>query len=442
MPDKDSRRTQKIVASSGVRKRTVIRGSTPRKSTGAHSSVEKKSRSDEISGQKDHVKKSSISIENVAKWQNRFNLEFLRKATIVIITSALVFGFGVQIGSKTGSSSVDEAISTILDSSAKDINRDLLERAAIEGALKASGDEWANYFPTSALDVLEDQNSNMFTGIGIWLNRTRGGQVKISSIQEDSPASKTGLNVGDQLLEINGTDVRGASLTSVIALIRGDIGKKIELLVSRDEKMILASLSTEKVALSTVQANQVSSSIALIEIASFSRGTAQEVEDSLKQLNYESGIILDLRNNPGGLIDEAVRTVQLFIGNGVIVSYQVNGAEKLYKASNPNPISVPIVLLINRNTASSAEIVASAFQDRNRGVVLGERSYGKGSVQEIVTLDDGSKLELTVALFVTPSGRIIDEVGVIPDLEVSTREINIKALQVLGGLASLSTKKS
>ncbi|MFM8192478.1 MAG: S41 family peptidase, partial [Actinomycetota bacterium] len=145
-------------------------------------------------------------------------MEFLRKATIATISSGLIFGFGVQVGSETGSSSVDEAISTILDSSAKEINREVLERAAIEGALKASGDEWANYFPTSALDVLEEQNSNMFTGIGIWLNRARGGQIKIASIQEDSPASKSGLSVGDQLLEINGTDVRGASLTSVVAL--------------------------------------------------------------------------------------------------------------------------------------------------------------------------------------------------------------------------------
>ena len=383
----------------------------------------------------------SIGGAEVTLWKSRINTDFLRKATIAVVTSALIFGFGVQWGSKTGSSSVDEAITTILESSAKEIDRDVLERAAIEGALKASGDEWANYFPTSALDVLEEQNSNMFTGIGIWLNRTRGGQIKIASIQEGSPASRSGLNIGDQLLEVNGTDVRGASLTSVVALIRGDIGKRIELLVSRDEKMILASLSTQRVALSTVEANQVSSSVALIEIASFSRGTTQEVQDSLQQLNYKSGIILDLRNNPGGLIEEAVKTAQLFIGNGVIVSYQVNGAERLYKASNPNPISVPLVVLINRNTASSAEIVASAFQDRNRGVILGERSYGKGSVQEFVTLDDGSKLELTVALYVTPSGRIIDEVGVIPDLAVSSRELNVKALQVLGGLASLNTKK-
>ena len=141
----------------------------------------------------------SIASAEVASWKSRINAEFLRKVTIAAVTSALIFGFGVQVGSKTGSSSVDEAISTILDSSAKEIDRDVLERAAIEGALKASGDEWANYFPTSALDVLEEQNSNMFTGIGIWLNRTRGGQLKIASIQEGSPASKSGLNIGDQL---------------------------------------------------------------------------------------------------------------------------------------------------------------------------------------------------------------------------------------------------
>ena len=368
--------------------------------------------------------------------------ESLRRMTIAIISASLLFGVGVQVGGNRGSSNVDQAITTILDSSAKEIDRAILERAAIEGALKASGDEWANYFPKSALDILEEQNSNMFTGIGVWLNRTRGGQVSIASLQEDSPASSAGLAVGDQLLEVNGTDVRGASLTSVVALIRGNVGKKVELLVNRDGKQILAAMSNKKVALSTVEAIQVSSSVALVEIASFSRGTGAAVKESLSKLNYKSGIILDLRNNPGGLLEEAVEVSQLFIGNGVIVSYQVNGAEKIYRASNSKPISVPVVVLINRNTASSAEIVASAFQDRNRGVVLGERSYGKGSVQDFLTLEDGSKLELTVALYVTPSGKIIDEVGVIPDLQVSPREISIKALQVLGGLAAFNSKKA
>ena len=367
--------------------------------------------------------------------------DLLRRIVIVASSGTLLFGAGVQIGSQNGTSTVNQAIDSIIDSGAKDLDRKILERAAIEGALKASGDLWANYFPKSALEVLDEQSSNVFTGVGVWLNKTRGGRIQIASIQENSPAATSGLSVGDQLLEVNGTDIRGASLTSVTALIRGDIGRRIELLVSREEKQILVSLSSEKVTLSTVKASQVGTNVALVQINSFSRGTSDELQKSLSKLKYSSGVILDLRNNPGGLLEEALRVSQLFISNGIIVSYQVNGEEKLFKAENTKPISAPVVVMINRNTASSAEIVASAFQDRNRGVIIGERSYGKGSVQEFVTLEDGSKLELTVARFVTPSGKIIDEVGVSPDLEVSSREINMKALQILGGLASLSTKK-
>ena len=367
--------------------------------------------------------------------------ERFRLITIALIVASLIFGIGFKLGDSSNVNTVDQAIETIVESGAKQFDRETLERAAIEGALKATGDEWANYFPKSALEILENESSNSFTGIGVWLAKSRGGAVQITSIQEDSPAALSGLLVGDQVLEVNGTDVRGASLTSVIGLIRGSIGKKIELLVSRDGKKILASLSAERVSIRTVEASQISSQVAYLEIASFATGTAQDVKNSLAKLKFDDGVIIDLRNNPGGVIEEAVNVAELFIGSGVIVSYQVNGFERLFKANNPSPIKVPVILMINRNTASSAEILAGAFQDRNRGVVVGERSYGKGSVQELVTLEDGSRIELTVALFVTPSGRVVEEVGITPDLSVSPNEISIKALQVLGGLASLSTTK-
>ena len=367
--------------------------------------------------------------------------ERFRLITIALIVASLIFGIGFKLGDSSNVNTVDQAIETIVESGAKQFDRETLERAAIEGALKATGDEWANYFPKSALEILEIESSNSFTGIGVWLAKSRGGAVQITSIQEDSPAALSGLLVGDQVLEVNGTDVRGASLTSVIGLIRGSIGKKIELLVSRDGKKILASLSAERVSIRTVEASQISSQVAYLEIASFATGTAQDVKNSLAKLKYDDGVIIDLRNNPGGVIEEAVGVAELFIGSGVIVSYQVNGFERLFKANNPSPIKVPVILMINRNTASSAEILAGAFQDRNRGVVVGERSYGKGSVQEFVTLEDGSRIELTVALYVTPSGRVVEEVGITPDLSVSPNEISNKALQVLGGLASLSTTK-
>lgn len=373
--------------------------------------------------------------------QKATNPDLLRKTLIAILITSLVFAIGIQVGESRNSSSVDEAIRSVIESSAKEIDRDVLERAAIEGVLKASGDEWANYFPREALEIFEAQSSNSFTGIGIYLSKSRGGVIRISSIQEGSPAAKSDLAIGDELLEVNGTQVTGASLASTVALIRADIGDRVDLLVARAEKKILATIKAGKVQAKSVELTQVTSSVALLEIASFISGTAIEVSRVLQSANYASGVIIDLRNNSGGLLQEAVDVAELFIGNGIIVSYKVNESEKVFRAINSNPIKVPVVVIINRNTASSAEILAGAFQDRNRGVVIGERSYGKGSVQELISLDDGSKLELTVALFLTPSGRIIEEVGITPDLAVTPGEIGLKSLQVLGGLASFISKE-
>jgi carboxyl-terminal processing protease len=380
------------------------------------------------------------SPEAINSRQRITNPDQLRKAVLAILITSLVFAIGIQVGESRNSSSVDEAIKSVVESSAKDIDRDVLERAAIEGVLKASGDEWANYFPREALETFEAQSSNSFTGIGIYLSKSRGGVIKITSIQEGSPAANSDLAIGDELIEVNGTQVTGASLASTIALIRADIGKRVDLLVVRNEQRILASIKTGKVQAKSVELTQVSSSVALVEIASFISGTASELSEALKSANYKSGVIIDLRNNSGGLVEEAVAVAEQFIGSGIIVSYKVNESEKVFRAVNSNPIKVPVVVIINRNTASSAEILAGAFQDRNRGVVIGERSYGKGSVQELISLDDGSKLELTVALFLTPSGRIIEEVGITPDLAVAPAEIGLKSLQVLGGLASFISR--
>jgi len=353
-------------------------------------------------------------------------------------------GIGSGLGEQKSTSIVESAIDELVKSAPNEVNRGVLERAAIEGALKATGDQWANYFPASTIAKLEDRNANVLTGIGVTLRKTKSGAIEIAQVINGTTAESAGLKNADQIVEVSGTDVQGASLTTVAALIRGEIGQNLKLRVIRGAEKLDFIVTTEKVNLKTVEGSQLDKSVAYIAISNFAIGTSIEVREAIGKLDLSGGVILDLRDNPGGLVEEAVRVAELFIGNGAIVSYKVAGEEKVFIANNSSPVPSPLVVMTNRGTSSSAELLAAAIQDRNRGVVIGERTYGKGSVQDFITLEDGSKLELTIALYLTPSGRTIEGVGVTPDLVVKKSELNVKALQILGGLSQLNnpTKKS
>ena len=370
--------------------------------------------------------------------KNQERSEQIRNSILIVFSLALSLVIGIGIGSRDRDSVVDSAINLLTENAPSEISRQALERAAIEGALKASGDQWANYFPSSAIDKLEERNSNILTGIGVTLKKARSGAIEIVKVISGTTAEKAGLLAGDQILEVNETDVQGASLATVGALIRGEIGRELQLRVLRNSEKIEFSVATERVNLNTVEGSQIDNGVAYLAITNFASGTADEAKSAISSLDSRNGVILDLRNNPGGQIQEAVNVAEIFIGNGLITSYKVSGEERVFNARNRNPILSPIVVMINRGTSSAAELLAAAIQDRNRGVVIGERSYGKGSVQDFVTLQDGSKIELTVALYLTPSGRTIEGVGVTPDLVVKAEDLNLKALQILGGLSELN----
>ena len=370
--------------------------------------------------------------------KNQERSEQIRNSILIVFSLVLSLVIGIGIGSRDRDSVVDSAINLLTENAPSEISRQALERAAIEGALKASGDQWANYFPSSAIDKLEERNSNILTGIGVTLKKARSGAIEIVKVISGTTAEKAGLLAGDQILEVNQTDVQGASLTTVGALIRGEIGRELQLRVLRNSEKIEFSVATERVNLNTVEGSQIDNGVAYLAITNFASGTADEAKSAISSLDSRNGVILDLRNNPGGQIQEAVNVAEIFIGNGLITSYKVSGEERVFNARNRNPILSPIVVMINRGTSSAAELLAAAIQDRNRGVVIGERSYGKGSVQDFVTLQDGSKIELTVALYLTPSGRTIEGVGVTPDLVVKAEDLNLKALQILGGLSELN----
>ena len=370
--------------------------------------------------------------------KNQDRSEQIRNSILIVFSLVLSLVIGIGIGSRDRDSVVDSAINLLTENAPSEISRQALERAAIEGALKASGDQWANYFPSSAIDKLEERNSNILTGIGVTLKKARSGAIEIVKVISGTTAEKAGLLAGDQILEVNETDVQGASLATVGALIRGEIGRELQLRVLRNSEKIEFSVATERVNLNTVEGSQIDNGVAYLAITNFASGTADEAKSAISSLDSRNGVILDLRNNPGGQIQEAVNVAEIFIGNGLITSYKVSGEERVFNARNRNPILSPIVVMINRGTSSAAELLAAAIQDRNRGVVIGERSYGKGSVQDFVTLQDGSKIELTVALYLTPSGRTIEGVGVTPDLVVKAEDLNLKALQILGGLSELN----
>jgi carboxyl-terminal processing protease len=367
----------------------------------------------------------------------------IRQFIAGLLALSLVFGLGYALGLNEGTGPVDQALEEIVSIDPEGASLESLRQAAIEGALKASGDEWSNYFPESTMDVFNERLFNEYTGLGLWLRKAVTGGIEIASVQPNSPAEAEGVKAGDRLLAINENSVDGVTLPAVLAIVRGAEGKTVDLLIDRNGRESLVSVEKVTMGRETVSADQIADDVVLAKITNFNLGTARQLSKVLSELSHKSGLVIDLRGNPGGQLSEAVAVVELFVADGVIVSYQkVNADAVIFRAGTGKTIQSPLVVLIDRDSASAAEIVAGALQDRNRAVVIGERSMGKGTVQEFITLNDGSKLELTVAKYRTPSGQVIDGVGIEPDLAATDEEIAKRALQVLGGLATLKSKSS
>jgi len=359
-------------------------------------------------------------------------------AVIILLSLLIAFTAGEITGHSRDKSSVDESITQVLKKDPNSPARKVLERAAIEAVLKATGDQWANYFPKETTKLFSESLSGRYSGIGIWVRTNAAGVLEVSSVQSKSPAALAGIKVLDAISDINGTSMNGASVATAVAALRGQSSTKVQLGLVRDQKAFRVSVQRAPVLNGDVTANQIAPNIVYIQISAISSHVTSDVEVALAKYPHNKGIILDLRDNPGGMIDQAVALASLFVPEGTIVSYTRKGeSDRVLASSNAAPDMSPMTVLVNRATASSAEVIAGAMQDRNRAVLLGERTYGKGTVQEVIDLSDGSQLEVTVGKYRTPSGRIIDGVGISPDLLVPESTELVKAVLVLSGLASL-----
>ena len=367
---------------------------------------------------------------------------FSATAAIASFAIILAFALGDYVGQSRNKSPVEQSISKILAKSPTPLKRNTLERAAIEAVLKASGDQWANYFPQESVEELTQTLEGRYSGIGIWLRKNKSGVLEVSSVQANSPAATAGVKVLDSLIDVNGVGLEGASVATAIAALRGAPNTKVSIGLERNQDSIRLELTRQSILNGDVVAYQLAKKVIYIQISSITSQVSNDVAIALAKYPHTRGIVLDLRDNPGGLLNVAVDVASQFLSEGTIVSYsRKNDSEIVLESKNKNPDSAPMTVLISRATASAAEVIAGALQDRNRAVIIGEKSYGKGTVQEIIDLVDGSKLEITIGKYRTPNGRVIEQVGIAPDLLIPDEEEISKALLVLSGLSAISSDK-
>ncbi|MBM1196229.1 S41 family peptidase [Pseudomonas weihenstephanensis] len=309
-------------------------------------------------------------------------------------------------------------------------DKTLLENA-IKGML-SNLDPHSAYLGPEDFAELQESTSGEFGGLGIEVG-TEDGNIKIVSPIDDTPASKAGIQAGDFIVKINGQPTRGLTMTEAVDKMRGKIGQKITLtLVRNGGTPFDVTLTRANIQVKSVKSQLLEDGYGYIRITQFQVKTGEEVASALSKLRRENGnkklkgIILDLRNNPGGVLQSAVEVVDHFITKGLIVytKGRIANSELRFSATGKDlSENVPLVVLINGGSASASEIVAGALQDQKRGVVMGTTSFGKGSVQTVLPLNNDRALKITTALYFTPNGRSIQAQGIVPDIEVSRAKI-------------------
>ena len=296
--------------------------------------------------------------------------------------------------------------------------------AAINGLLQ-SLDPYSAYMSPESFKSMTTETSGKFGGLGIEVGM-ESGVVKVISPIDNTPASRAGLKAGDYIVKIEGVQVQGKSLTEAVDLMRGLVGSSIEITVRRRgvKKALIFNIVREVIQIQSVKSELMENNIGYIRLTSFNENSSKQIKEKVNKLKKNKelkGYILDLRNNPGGLLSQAIRISDFFLNNGEIVSTKsrkVSENRKWFAKKGDITNGKTLIVLINYGSASASEIVAGALKDHKRAIILGENSYGKGSVQSIIPLKNKGAIRLTIAKYYLPSGKSISEVGVTPDIEI------------------------
>ena len=295
---------------------------------------------------------------------------------------------------------------------------------AIRGALQTLGDPYTSFIEPKIARILQEDASGQFEGIGALVRMNRDNKLEIVRTFEGSPAQRAGLRAGDMVIKVNGQSIVGYSIYEAIALIRGPAGTSVTLTVERpgEREPFEVTVTRARITIPVVEARMLPQGVAYIQLFDFSAQATRQLQEQLKALLAQNprGLILDLRDNPGGFLDQAIQVADLFLDEGVVAYERTrDGEERVFRSKSGDPgEKIPMVVLVNAGSASASEIVAGALQDRGRARLVGERTFGKGSVQLSHTLSDGSELRVTIARWFTPKNRAIHGQGLNPDIEV------------------------
>ena len=304
--------------------------------------------------------------------------------------------------------------------------------AAINGLLQ-SLDPYSAYMTPESFEGMQTETSGKFGGLGIEVGM-EAGVVKVISPIDNTPASKAGLKAGDYIVKINNKQVQGKSLMEAVELMRGPVGSSIEITVRRRnvKKALTFNITREIIQIQSVKSELIENNIGYIRLTSFNENSSKQIKEKVNKLNKNKdlkGYILDLRNNPGGLLSQAIKISDFFLENGEIVSTKsrkISENRKWFAKKGDLTNGKTLIVLINYGSASASEIVAGALKDHKRAIILGENSYGKGSVQSIIPLKNRGAIRLTIAKYYLPSGKSISEVGVTPDIKIEEESENFK----------------
>jgi len=303
---------------------------------------------------------------------------------------------------------------------------------AINGALQ-SLDPYSAYMTPELFDSMQTDTKGEFGGLGIEVGM-EAGVVKVIAPIDDTPAAKAGIKAGDYIVKIDDIQVQGKSLMEAVKLMRGPVGSTIELTIRRkgERKAINKTIKREIIEIKSVESKVLKEKVGYLRLKAFNDNSSKQLIEKIKKIENKErplGYILDLRNNPGGLLTQAIRVTDFFLDEGEIVSTRGRKAienRRFFAKKGDRVKGKPLIVLINNGSASASEIVAGALKDHKRAIILGSNTYGKGSVQSIIPLNNGGGMRITISKYYLPSGQSISGVGVAPDIFVDDEDDNFQ----------------